>query len=130
MKRVRIDAELKGEVARASETARARGGKEAADLARLAEGAGAWIAGQRGAGWRSPTPSLNMRSAGETVRVNVEVATGHYSAKSIAGKAAAGFAVHASTSRASRRIARALGRGDNDHRAGGGGSRDEPSIEI
>ena len=34
LKRVRIDAELKGEVARASETARARRGKEAADLAR------------------------------------------------------------------------------------------------
>ncbi len=35
LKRVRIDAELKREIARATETARARGGKEAADAARF-----------------------------------------------------------------------------------------------
>ena len=78
-----------------------------------------------------PDVQLEYEIEGRGGRVNVEVATGHYSAKSIAGKAAAGFAVHGSTSRASRRIARALGRGDNGHRPGGsGGSRDEPSIEI
>ena len=35
LRRVRIDAELKREIARATETSRARGGKEAADAARL-----------------------------------------------------------------------------------------------
>ena len=35
IKRVRIDAELKREIARATETARARGGKDAADAARF-----------------------------------------------------------------------------------------------
>ena len=35
LKRIRIDAELKREIARATESARARGGKEAADAARL-----------------------------------------------------------------------------------------------
>ena len=39
LKRVRIDAELKREVARASETARAVGGKEAADAARVEKAA-------------------------------------------------------------------------------------------
>ena len=64
LKRVRIDAELKREVARASETARARGGKEAADRARLAEGARSSACRSKRDGWRSPTPSLNMRSTG------------------------------------------------------------------
>ena len=35
LKRIRIDAELKREIARATETSRARGGKEAADAARF-----------------------------------------------------------------------------------------------
>ena len=129
LKRVRIDAELKGEVARASETARARGGKEAADLARQQKARELGLPIKEGR-VEIPDAQLEYEIDGRSGRVNVEVATGHYSAKSIAGKAAAGFAVHGSTSRASRRIARALGRGDNDHRPGGGGSRDEPSIEI
>ena len=129
LKRVRIDAELKGEVARASETARARGGKEAADLARQQKARELGLPVKEGR-VEIPDAQLEYEIEGRSGRVNVEVATGHYSAKSIAGKAAAGFAVHGSTSRASRRIARALGRGDNDHRPGGGGSRDEPSIEI
>ena len=128
LKRIRIDAELKGEVARASETARARGGKEAADRARLAKAKERGLPVKEGR-VEIPDAQLEYEIDGRSGRVNVEVATGHYSAKSIAGKAAAGFAVHASTSRVSRRIARTLGRGDNDHRPGGG-SRDEPSIEI
>ena len=40
LRRVRIDAELKREVARASETARMKGGKEAADEARVEKAAG------------------------------------------------------------------------------------------
>ena len=39
LRRVRIDAELKREVARASETARMKGGKEAADAARVEKAA-------------------------------------------------------------------------------------------
>ena len=129
LKRVRIDAELKGEIARASETARARGGKEAADRARLAKAQELGLPVKEGR-VEIPDAQLEYEIDGRSGRVNVEVATGHYSGKTIAGKARARFAVHGSTSRASRRIARALGRGDNDHRPGGGGSRDEPSIEI
>ena len=40
IKRIRIDAELKREIARATESARARGGKQAADAARLEAGGG------------------------------------------------------------------------------------------
>ena len=39
LRRVRIDAELKREVARASETARMKGGKEEADAARVGKAA-------------------------------------------------------------------------------------------
>ena len=46
LRRVRIDAELKREVARASETARMKGGKAEADAARVGEGGGAGSARQ------------------------------------------------------------------------------------
>ena len=128
LKRVRIDAELKGEVARASETARARGGKEAADRARLAKAQELGLPVKEGR-VEIPDAQLEYEIGGRTGRVNVEVATGHYSGKTIAGKAAAGFAVHGSTSRAAAKVARSFGKGE-DHRRGGGGSRDEPSIEI
>ena len=60
LKRVRIDAELKREIARATETSRARRGKEA------------------------PDAQLEYTdSEGRSGRVNVEIATEHYSAKSI-----------------------------------------------
>ena len=63
--------------------------------------------------------------------MNVEIATEHYSAKSIGAKAAAGFAVHGSTGRAAARVARSLGQGSGgDGSPGGGGGRDKASIEL
>ena len=135
LKRIRIDAELKGEVARASEAARARGGKEAADRARLAKAEELGLPVKEGR-VEIPDAQLEYEIGGRTGRVNVEVATGHYSGKTIAGKAAAGFAVHGSTHRAAAKVAssiggkmaRSFGKGE-DHRRGGG-NRGEPSIEI
>ena len=130
IKRIRIDAELKGEIARATETARARGGKEAADAARFeaAEALGLPVKDGR---VEYPDAQLEYSDIeGRTGRVNVEIATEHYSTKSIGAKAAAGFAVHGSNGRAAARVARALG---GDHSTGGGGSaggRDQGSIEI
>ena len=63
-------------------------------------------------------------SEGRTGRVNVEIATEHYSAKSIGAKAAAGFAVHGSNGRATARVARSLGQ-DQGSGGGGGGGRDK-----
>ena len=94
LKRVRIDAELKREIARATETARARGGKEAADAARFeaAEALGLPVKDGR---VEYPDAQLEYHDIeGRTGRVNVEIATEHYSVKSIGAKAAAGFAVH------------------------------------
>ena len=129
IKRVRIDAELKREVASATESARARGGKEAADAARVeaAEALGLPVKDGRVEYPDAQLEYLDVEGRGG--RVNVEVATEHYSAKSIAAKAAAGFAVHGSSGRAMSRIARSLGQ-DEGGGGGGGGGRDKGSIEI
>ena len=130
LKRVRIDAELKREIARATESARARGGKEAADAARFqaAEELGLPVKDGR---VEYPDAQLEYDIEGRSGRVNVEIATEHYSVKSIGAKAAAGFAVHGSNGRAAARVARALGQ---DHSTGGGGGsggrRDKGSIEL
>ena len=129
IKRIRIDAELKRDVATATESARTRGGKEAADAARLeaAEALGLSVQNNR---VEYPDAQLEYLDVeGRSGRVNVEVATEHYSAKSIAAKAAAGFAVHGSSGRAAARVARSLGQ-DEGGGGGGGGGRDKGSIEL
>ena len=129
LKRIRLDAELKSEVARATETARAREGKAAADAARFeaAETLGLPVKDGRVA---YPDAQLEYGIEGRTGRVNIEIATEHYRASSIAAKAVAGFAVHGSTGRAAARVARALGR-DRDRGGGSSGAgRDKGSIEL
>ena len=127
LKRIRIDAELKREIARAAESARAREGKEAADAARF-EAAEALGLPVRDGRVEYPDAQLEYTdSEGRSGRVNVEIATEHYSAKSIAAKAAAGFAVHGSNGRATARVARSLGQ---DQGGGGGSGRDKGSIEL
>ena len=128
-KRIRIDAELKREIARATETARARGGKEAADAARFqaAEELGLPVKDGR---VEYPDAQLEYSDLeGRSGRVNVEIATEHYSVKSIGAKAAAGFAVHGNNGRASARVARSLGQ-DRGGSGGSGGGRDKGSIEL
>ena len=128
IKRIRIDAELKREIASATETARARGGKEAADAARVeaAEALGLSVTNDR---VEYPDAQLEYLDVeGRSGRVNVEVATENYGAKSIAAKAAAGFAVHGSNGRAAARVARSLGQDEGG--GGGGGGRDKGSIEL
>ena len=78
-----------------------------------------------------PDAQLEYDLDGRSGRVNVEIATEHYSAKSIGAKAAAGFAVHGSNGRAKARVARALGRDDGNSGGGGGGKdRDPASFEL
>ena len=88
LKRVRIDAELKREVARASETARVKGGKEEADAARVEKAAELGLPVKAGK-VEYPDAQLEYDLDGRSGRVNVEIATEHYSAKSIGAKAAA-----------------------------------------
>ena len=127
LKRVRIDAELKREIARATETARARGGKTAADAVRFEAAEALGLPVKDGRVEYSDAQLEYHDIEGRTGRVNVEIATEHYSVKSIGAKAAAGFAVHGSNGRAAARVARALGQ---DHSTGGGRDRDKGSIEL
>ena len=142
LKRIRIDAELKCEIARATETARARGGREAADAARFRKAEELGLPVKDGH-VEYPDAQLEYSDMeGRSGRVNVEVATEHYSPKSIAAKAAAGFAVHGSNGRAAARVAQAAGGGraarrvarsfgqDHSGGGGGGGRQDKGSIEL
>ena len=130
LKRIRIDAELKREIARRAEKARARGGKDAADAARFEAAEALGLPIQDG---RVQVPDAQLEYSdieGRTGRVNVEIATEHYSVKSIAAKAAAGFAVHGSNGRAAARVARSLGQDRGEGGGGSGGGRDKASIEL
>ena len=135
IKRVRIDAELKQQVAREAETARVRDGKAAADAARI-EAAEALGLPVKDGKVEYPDAQIEYHDVeSRTGRVNVEVATEHYSSKSIAAKAAAGFAVHGSGGRATAKVARTLGRSGGGPDQGGGGGRgrgrdDRGSVEI
>ena len=130
--RVRIDAELKQVVARATETARAKGGRRAADKARqtAAQALGLPVQDDR---VRYPDAQLEIEDReGRSGRVNVEIASEHYHAAAIAAKAGAGFAIHGSSGRAARNVARALARASD--RSGGGGGAAQPgrdgSVEL
>ena len=108
--RVRIDAELKQHVARATETA-----------------LGLPVHEDR---VRYPDAQLEIEDReGRSGRVNVEIASEHYHAGAIAAKAGAGFAMHGSSGRAMRNIARAIGRS-----GGSGGGAAQPgrdgSVEL
>ena len=134
IKRVSIDAEIKQQVAREAESARVKKGKAAADAARI-EAAEALGLPVKDGKVEYPDAQIEYHDVeGRTGRVNVEVATEHYSSKSIAAKAAAGFAVHGSGRRATAKVARTLGRGGGSDQGGGGGrggSRDDRgSVEI
>ena len=129
--RVRIDAELKQIVARATEKARAEGGRRAADDARrtAAQELGLPVVDDR---VMYPDAQLEIEdSEGRSGRVNVEIASEHYHAGAIASKAGAGFVMHGSSGRAMRNIARALSRSGGG--AGGGGAAQpgrDGSVEL
>ena len=132
IRRVRIDAEMKKQVARAAETARAREGKAAADAARwkVAEELGLPVEEGRVI---YPDAQIKYRDTeGRTGRVNVEVASEHYRSGSIVSKAAAGFEMHGNGGRATANIQRALGSmgGGGEGGGGGRGQRDQGSIEL
>ena len=139
LNRVRIDAEMKQEIARATETARARGRKEAADSARFQAAEDMGLPIQDGEVLYPDAQLEYTDIEGRTGRVNVEIATEHYSGKSIAAKAAAGFQMHGNGAQAERAISRASSggmnwralRGDRGSSSGGGGrDRDKGSVEL
>ena len=127
--RLRSEAELKSALARASETARKRGGKKAADKVRLEVARALHLPIRDG---RVAIPDLRvevLEPDGLTVgRVDIEIVSGSYKAGQIAAKAAAGFRLAAAGGAALRRMAAVAGGSD----AGGHakGRPNDPGLEL
>ena len=120
IRRVRIDAEMKKHVARATETARAKEGKQAADAARL-KAAQDFELPIRDGKIVYPDVQIEYQDIeGRSGRVNVEIASEHYSGKTITAKAQAGFQMHGNGGRANAKISKTLG---SIRRIAGGGDR-------
>ena len=121
IRRVRIDAELKKHVARATETARAKEGKQAADAARhkVAQELGLPI--QEGRVVYPDAQIEYLDIEGRSGRVNVEIASEHYRPGAIAAKAQAGFQMHGNGGRANAAISKALAKAGRGLRGGPGG---------
>ena len=131
VKRVRLDYELKSRVARATERARARSGREAAEKAKLraARELHLPVDGQDRVSY--PDAQIEYTDArGEAGRVSVEVTSGTYRDREIQGKAAAGFALHANGRAAGRRLAAALDSGGGKRGGGGGGRKDDELFDL
>ena len=111
LRRIRLDGELRGIVARRSETARARAGKAAADTERrraateyqLPIGPDGKVAFPDAQVEYTLTDEEGRDTFG---RVNIEVTSPHYHAGAVAAKAAAGFALFGSNGKAARNIVR------------------------
>ncbi len=132
IRRVRIDAEMKKQVARATERARATEGRAAADAARRKAAQDLELPMQQGRVVYPDAQIEYLDSEGRSGRVNVEIASEHYSGRTITAKARAGFQMHGSGGRAIAAIRRVLGNGGRDGRGGGAPARGgrEGSIEL
>ena len=124
--RVRTEAELKSELARRSEAARRKGGRKAADRARLEA---AREMGLPVSGGRVSLPDARVELAEDgglaVSRVDIEVVSGSYKASQIAAKAAAGFRMAAAGEAAERRLSAVVGGG---RRGGGGRRHKDPGV--
>ena len=135
IRRVRIDAELKKHVARATERARAREGKAAADAARRKAAQDLELPIRNGKVIYPDAQIEYQDSEGHSGRVSVEIASEHYRTGAIAAKAQAGFRMHGNGARANGMIRKALGviqRDGSDGRNKGGGARGgrDGSVEL
>ena len=135
VRRIRIDAELKSELARAAERARAEGGPEAARIAqhRVARQLGLPVSDGK---VHVPDVQIEFERPAEADgpepgRANIEVVTASYKDRAIKAKAAMGFHLSASGSAALRKMRAALGgdRIDFGETEGRGGGRN-PDAEL
>ena len=128
MTRIRIDAELKSAIARATEQARSAAGREAAERARATEARALHLPVDGNGAVLYPDVQLEYLEPDGVTRgyVNVEVVTEQYRAGEISAKAEAGFRMHGTSERAASLIARALagaGIGSPGRGSGGGKGR-------
>ena len=131
MKRIRLDYELKSHVARATERARSRNGREAAQKAKVEAAKALHLPVDQHEKVHYPDAQIEYENEmGEIGRVNVEVTSGNYRGEHIQPKAASGFALHANGRAAGRRLASALDPDRGGKRGGGGRRKDEELFEL
>ena len=117
VRRVRIDAELRSEIASRTERARSQG-RDPEEASRRAA-AELELPVQQGK-VVYPDAQIEYRDAdGRTGRTNVELATEHYRSGSVQAKAAAGFRMYATSGRAASAVRRMLSAGGGSRRGGG-----------
>ena len=133
VRRIRIDAELKSELAKAAERARAEGGPEAARAAqhRVAKELGLPVSAEK---VHVPDVQIEFERPGaEPGRANVEVVTASYKGRAIKAKASMGFHLSASGSAALRKMRAVLG-GDRmdfgETEGRGGGQKPDAELEF
>ena len=129
--RVRIDAELKGEIAARAERARQAAGRTAATEQRRRAAAKLSLPVENGRVLFPDAQLEYVSAAGLSGRCNVEVASEHYSGGAIRAKAAAGFQMYAARGQAAAVVRRALaGMGSGSSRKRGGGNRGYEVFEL
>ena len=112
LRRIRLDAEMRGEIMRRTEAVRAARGKAAADALReeIAERLQLPLDDKGAILWPDAQIEVAREPDGPVEgRVNIEITTEHYSRAQIAAKSAAGFALFPSGAKAGRHLANALG---------------------
>ena len=131
VRRVRLDAELKSAIARRSEAARLKHGRQAADAERhrLARELGLPVDEEGRVLY--PDAQVEYTDAdGRTGRVNIEAVSGNYREPAVRAKAAAGFALHANGPAAAG-LLRRLGPGSEDGSwLRGPADRDPAAVEL
>ena len=138
LRRIRLDGELRGIVARRSEAARVRAGKLAADAERRRAASEYHLPIGPDGKVAFPDAQVEYTLTDEEGRdtfgrVNIEVTSPHYNGATVAAKAAAGFALFGSNGRAARNIVRHLVRAGKaatgpDTNARGGSNRPPPDL--
>ena len=129
--RIRLDTELKSTVARASEAARRKKGKRAADAERHRIARELELPVDAAGRVLYPDAQIEYADAeGRSGRVNIEAISGNYRERSVRAKATAGFRLHANGPAAAKLIRR-LGPGSGDgSRLKGPADRDPTAVEL
>lgn len=111
VRRIRLDAEVRGQIVRRSEAVRARQGPAAADQVRRDLARQHHLPVDDNGRILYPDAQLEYAASPDaptTARVNIDIVTDQYRAASIAAKSAAGFVLAPSGPRAARNLAAAL----------------------
>ena len=132
VRRVRLDTELKSAVTRASEAARLKHGREAADAERHRIARELGLPLDETGKVLYPDAQIEYADAeGRTGRVNIEVVSGNYREPALRAKAAAGFAMHANGPTAAGLLRKlGLGGGEKGSWLKGPADRDPASVEL